>query len=161
MKNILLSILLSFVITLKVAAQIPSPAIPDFTFFKMDEKPFTDKDLPKQKKVFFIFFDADCDHCQRAIKTIGEQYKYFKNVPLYLISIDSKDKINNFMNSYGHAVKGQKNMLLLQDKLNQFITKFKPKKYPSMFLYGADKKLIKYEDEPTAILTFKKLLAGK
>ena len=161
MKNVLMIIFVSCFIPLKNLAQIPSPTIPAFTFFTMDEKPFTDKNLPKAKKIFFVFFDADCDHCQRAMKTIGDQYKYFKNAAVYLISIDGKDKINKFMNSYGQAVKGQKNMLLLQDKYRQFITLFHPKKYPSMFLYTADKKLIQYADDPGEIVKFFKPLAAK
>lgn len=145
----------------KITAQIPSPIIPEFKFFRMDQTIFTDQDLVKGKKIFFVFFDPECDHCQRAMGIIGAKYNYFKNAAIYLVSIDSPDKINRFMNSYGQQLKGKKNILILQDKLNQFIVKFKPKKYPSMFLYSAQKKLMDYEDEPEAIDKFLKPLATK
>ena len=161
MKNVLLTFFLLSFISLKTIAQIPSPVIPEFKFFRMDQSVFTDKDLAKGKKIFFVFFDPTCDHCQRAMKIIGAQYKNFKNAAIYLIAIDSPDKINSFMDKYGQPLKGKKNILLLQDKLNQFIVKFKPKKYPSMFLYSAQKKLIAYEDEPEAINKIIKPLSAK
>lgn len=161
MKKILLIFLLTAYNIVNLQAQIPAPTIPDFTFYRMDKIPFTEKDLPKNKKIFIVFFDTQCDHCQRAIKTIGDQYKYFKNAALYLVSIDNQERITTFMDSYGQKVKAQKNILILQDLQNQFITKFKPKKYPSMFLYSAKKTLILYEDDPDAIFKFLKPLANK
>ena len=55
------------------------------------------------------------------------------------------------MDTYGSKLKGQKNVTLLQDKLQQFIVKFNPVRYPSMFIYSPEKKLIDYEDNPESI----------
>jgi len=129
-----------------IYAQIPAQTLPDFTFSRLDRSPFTNRDLPPGKMFFFIFFDSDCDHCQRAVKNIDQQYKSFQNIAICLISVDDHDKINRFVNTYAQHLKNQKNVVLLQDNLNQFIARFKPYKYPAMFLYSADKKLIDYED---------------
>jgi len=40
------------------------------------------------------------------------------------------------------------------DVYNQFIGRFLPKKYPSMFLFGANRQLILYSDEESDIPTF-------
>jgi peroxiredoxin len=140
--------------TAQIIGKPPAQTIPQFQFFRLDNTSFTDKDVPKGKMVFFMFFDPDCDHCQHAIKSIGDQFQSFKNVPVFLISIDDQNKINHFLDTYGSKVKGQKNVTILQDKLQQFITKFNPVRYPSMFLYAADKKLIDYEDNPESIFRF-------
>jgi len=47
---------------------------------------------------------------------------------------------------------------MLQDTKNQFIIRFKPRKYPSLFLYDANKKLLDYEDNPENMFRFSKLL---
>ena len=62
------------------------------------------------------------------------------------------------MGKYGVKLKDKKNVTLLQDKQFQFISKFQPKKYPSMFLYSPDKKLIDYEDNDESVFRFLKLI---
>jgi peroxiredoxin len=142
---------LGMLIAGNIYAQIPAQTLPDFTFYRLDKSPFTNRDLPQGKMSFFIFFDSDCDHCQRAVRNIDQQYKSFQNTVTCLISVDDHDKINRFVNTYAQHLKNQKNVVLLQDSLNQFIARFKPYKYPSMFLYSADKKLIDYEDNEETV----------
>ena len=132
-------------------AQVPAQTIPEFNFYRLDKTPFTNKDLAKEKKLFFIFFDSDCEHCQRAVSQINRQYASIKKTALYLITLDPQQKINIFMGKYGDGLKDKKNVTLLQDKQYQFITKFQPKKYPSMFLYSPDKKLLAYEDNDESV----------
>ena len=120
-------------------AQVPAQTIPEFNFFRLDKSSFTNKNLAKEKKLFFIFFDSDCEHCQRAVAQINQHYAEIKKTALYLITLDPQQKINLFMGKYGSRLKGGKNVTLLQDKQYQFITKFQPKRYPSMFLYSPEK----------------------
>lgn len=128
--------------------------IPQFTFYKFDNNKFTNKELPINKLKFFIYFDSDCDHCQQAIKNIDQTYQNFKKTAIFLVSLDNPEKVNHFIDKFGPRLKGQKNVLLLQDKLNEFLPKFKPRQYPSMFLFSADNKLIDYEDNAQTIFRF-------
>jgi hypothetical protein len=98
-----------------------------------------------------MFFDSDCDHCQRAIHEIEQQYKSFQQTLICLVSLDDKNKINHFMSGYAPRLKTQKNVVLLHDTKNQFIAMFKPLRYPAMFLYSQDKKLIDYEDNELTV----------
>lgn len=132
------------------SAQSPVATIPDFTFFKLNKTPFTNKDLQPGKASFFVFFDSDCEHCQRAISKINKDFRKFKNAAVYLISVDDKIKITHFMSQYGSNIQG-KNITILQDPKNNFLLKFKPRKYPSMFLYDRQAKLIVYEDNEDSI----------
>lgn len=149
--TLILLFLVSFNISAQISGQPPAQTIPHFQFFKYDNSSFTDNDLPKGKIIFFMFLDPDCDHCQHAIKSIGEQFQSFKKTSIFLISIYDQNKINHFMNTYGSKLKGQKNITILQDKLQQFIVKFNPVRYPSMFLYSPEKKLLDYEDNPESV----------
>ena len=160
-KHRIVAILLLLFIANIVAAQIPAATMPEFTFYRFNQTAFTNKDLPPGKMIFIVFFDPDCDHCQRAIATIGQQYQSFKKAAIYLVSMFDQNKMNHFMDTYGKALKGQKNVVLLQDKLGQFINKFKPRKYPSMFLYSPEKKLLVYEAAPETVPKFIQTIAGK
>jgi peroxiredoxin len=151
LNTLALLFLISFRISAQIPGQPPAQTIPEFKFFRFNNAPFTNKDLPQGQTVFFLFFDSDCDHCQNAVKNIGKEYQSFKKISIFLISIDDQKKINHFMETYGSKLKGQKNVTILQDKLQQFISKFNPRKYPSMFLYSSEKKLIDYEDNAESV----------
>ena len=153
MKSIF-SIFFFFLIAIKISAQIPAQTVPDFQFYLFNKTAFTTKDLSKNKILFFIFFDAECEHCRHAVSYIGEHYTAFKNTAVYLITMDSQEKANQFLIRYGIKLKDKKNVTILQDKDSQFINKFKPRKYPSMFLYSKEKTLIDYQDDEAFIFRF-------
>ena len=154
MKYLLNVLVLLILISTTSVAQKPAAIIPEFNFFKLDNTSFTNRNLEQGKQLFFVFFDTDCDHCQHAIKDINEHYTAFNKTAVYLITQDVKGKIDVFINKYGKNLKGKKNITILQDLKLEFITKFSPKKYPSMFLYSADKKLILYDDNEKNIPNF-------
>jgi peroxiredoxin len=139
-------IALFLLISVNAAAQEPASTIPDFTFYTFNKIAFTEKDLAKGKLLFFIFFDTECVHCQHAILYVSEHEHEFDKTAVYLISQDGPEKVNRFMMIYGNNLTGKKNISLLQDTKYDFISKFKPKKYPSIFLYSAKRKLIRYDD---------------
>ena len=133
------------------AAQKPALTLPNFQFFRLDQRPYVNKDLPQNKPLFFIFFDPGCEHCQRTMKYMNERVALFSKTYMCLVSLDNPTGINRFMDTYGPKIKGQQNVVLLQDKLYQFIPRFKPRKYPSLFLYSAKKKLLDYQDDDESV----------
>ncbi|HTI07184.1 MAG TPA: redoxin domain-containing protein [Puia sp.] len=143
--------MLAILITGSAFAQIPAQQLPEFIFHRLDGRAFSNRDLPPGKTVLFVFFDSDCDHCQRAVKSIDQQYRSFQNTLTYFVSLDDHDKINRFFYSYAPHLRDQKNVVVLRDDGNQFITRFKPYRYPAMMLYSADKKLVAYEDNDATV----------
>lgn len=151
-----LSFLLFLFISFNICGQKPAAVIPEFLFFKLDKTAFTNKDLATNKLLFFCFFDVSCDHCQHAIEKINQHYNEFTGTAIYLITLDNQAGIKNFMGHYGQNLPGKKNVVILQDLQNEFINKFRPVKYPSIFLYTANKKLLLYDDNPDNMPKFLK-----
>ncbi len=149
---------LLLLISCHVSAQTPALTIPDFSFFKQDKSLFTNKNLEPGKKLFFFFFDTDCDHCQHAMLNLNEHYDDYKKAAVYLISLNDKDMINQFMSKFAPKLKGKQKVTLLLDTKNEFISKFQPRRYPAMFLYTPDKKLADYEDNAESMFRFSKYL---
>jgi peroxiredoxin len=140
-------------------AQTPAQSIPSFTFYKLDKTPFTNKNLNTGKDILFIFFDVTCDHCQHTISTLSKRIDECQKISIYLISLEDKTAITGFLNQYGKNLTNRKNVTVLQDSKNQFITQFSPRKYPSVFLYSAQNKLRLYDDEDEYLVKFFKLIS--
>ncbi len=156
-KNILrpfVFLVITVILSKPVFAQIPAQTLPSFEFLRGDRISFTEKNIPPGKMSFFAFVDIDCEHCQKAIKNVEEQYGHFRKISIYIVSLAEPGKMNRFMTRYAPNLKGRENVLILQDKSNQFITRFKPYKYPAMFLYSIDKKLLDYEDNEASVFSF-------
>jgi peroxiredoxin len=154
MKRICKTVLLILFVTIKVSAQVPAKIVPSFTFKKLDKSTFSNNNLEPGKFLFFVFFDTECDHCHRSITFISQHYKEFKKTAIYLITLDSAEKIKPFINKYGIGLKDKKNVAILQDTKNEFIQKFGPRKYPSLFLYSQKKQLLLYEDNEQNLFKF-------
>ncbi|HWJ27213.1 MAG TPA: hypothetical protein VNS32_11765, partial [Flavisolibacter sp.] len=99
-----------------------------------------------------------CDHCHRAIENINKNYKSFSHISVYLVSMDDQQKMNDVLKRYGPELKKQKNVLLLEDRNKQFISKFNPRRFPSMYLYSAENKLVDYEDNEETVYRIMKFI---
>ena len=136
--------------SVKVSAQTPADTIPKFIFYNLDDTPFVNRNLATGKKIVFVLFDVNCEHCQQTIRTLNTRFKECENLSIYLVSKDNRVFIKNFMERFGSNLVDLKNVTALQDMRNQFIKQFSPRKYPSLFLYSTEQKLILYtDDDPT------------
>lgn len=161
MKMPLIILFLVAIMPFRGSAQTPAQTIPDFTFYKFDKTPFTNKNLSFGNDMLFVFFDVTCDHCQHTIKTLSTRLAECKKISIYLISLEDKTAINNFLNQYGKNLVSAKNVTILHDSKDQFIAQFKPRKYPSVFLYSSDKKLLLYDDEDQYLEKFFKIINSR
>lgn len=159
MRWLMLAVL--FFATVPVSAQTPATGIPDFTFYNMKDQAFNKKDLRPGKPTFFIFFDTRCEHCQRTCKRLNTLYPKTASAWVYMLSLDKKENILAFFKEYAPNLPKQKNFMILQDRLFHFIPRFGPTKYPSMFLYGTNQKLIKYSDDEASLDTMLSLINTK
>jgi peroxiredoxin len=130
--------------------------LPAFHFNTMDHRVFSNADLPKNRLVLFVFFDPECEHCQHTLRTMDQHDKAYQNAAVYLVSMASPDKINLFAATYAPHLSTHKNVLLLRDETGEFIMKFKPTRYPSLYLYSTDKSLLDYEDNESCLFRIEK-----
>ena len=159
-KVLILITLINLFPVLSAKAQVPAPKVPGFTFYQMNKKVFTDKQLIKGKLLFFIFFDVTCDHCQHALQQANLHYKELNKIAVYLVSMDNEQTIRAFLAANAPNLIKSENVLLLQDVNYEFIKKFTPRKYPSLFLYSRDRKLLLYDDnENNMNLFFKRIVS--
>jgi peroxiredoxin len=145
-----------FVITaICIAGYSQSKTIPVFEFSKLNGTgKFTDRNIPSGKKSLFIFFDVTCPHCQTALETFNKNVEQLKNVSVYLVTLDVQDRAINFLSKVAKDLYQRKNVTILFDQHNQFISRFEPVQYPSMLLYSVNKKLELYSHEPQDVSKF-------
>jgi thiol-disulfide isomerase/thioredoxin len=154
MKFIRLSLLL-FVLS----ANAQSKNLPEFTFLKSDKSgTVVNKDILTGKKSLFIFFDITCPHCQEAIKAFNKNAEKLSPISVYLVTLDKQASAEKFLSRYATHLYKRKNVTLLFDRYNEFIVKFQPVKYPSIFLYSENRNLELYSDEPHDVPKFLKLI---
>lgn len=146
MKRLFLGLLCSlFYFT--TTAQSPATLMPGFKFYTDNNAGFTKADIPSGRQSLIVFFDGTCGHCQTTMTQLSKRSKELAQVNIYLISLDEFRTINYFVDRYGKPFLGMKNVKLLQDKDRIFIPLFKPLKYPSIYLYSADKRLKIYSSD--------------
>lgn len=135
--------------------QPPAQTLPEFRFQTMDQRTFSNTDLPKGPLLLFVFVDPDCDHCKRTVQKMDEQHGAFGKAALYFISSADPAKIRSFADSYARHLK----VLWLRDADQQFMVRFRPIRYPALFLYSTDKKLLDYEDNEETIFRIVRSIA--
>jgi peroxiredoxin len=119
--------------------------IPEFTLFRLDDnKVFTRAQLSTTDQLVLIFFDPGCGHCQREASLIGEHLAQFKNTSFYFISMQDKHLIRTFQETFGKKLKNKPNVHFLHDSKYEFMGKFNPLEYPSIYIYNKEKRLVQY-----------------
>jgi peroxiredoxin len=143
--RVFFSVLLAL-ITSSAIGQVRS--LPEFRFFRLDNgAEVTHRNVTPGKKTLFVFFDTECPHCRVAITEYNHQQAKLNDINVFLITRDQKNVVNAFLKEVGSKLIIKKNVTVLSDNQNQFIGKFLPKKFPSMFLFGVNKQLMIYTDE--------------
>ena len=133
---------------------LPGSLVPKAVFYKLDGKSFSTDQIAKDKKFLLMFYDATCDHCQRVATELSKRSKELSGINLYMISLDEPRSINYFMGTFGKPLLAMKNVTILQDKDMVFIPLFHPKQYPSLYLYGKDRRLIFFSSKEKEVGKF-------
>lgn len=95
-----------------------------------------------QKPTVIIYFNPECEHCQYEASEIGKQAGQFEKANMILVTPDDSTKrVEAFATKY--HIWEVDNLVVLLDHKNNFKTHFGTAVIPSIFIYGADKKLLK------------------
>jgi thioredoxin-related protein len=99
-------------------------------------------------KVILVFFQPDCDHCQREAKQISENLSQFDAYKIYFTSTAPLDVMDKFAADYN--LSNQDNIYFAQTSLDEILSSVGPISAPSMFIYD-EQKLVKHLDGETPI----------
>jgi peroxiredoxin len=95
-----------------------------------------------RKPTVIIYFNPECEHCQYEASEIGKQAKLFEKANMIMITPDDSTKrVEAFAAKY-HLWEVD-NLTILIDRDHRFKNHFGTSIFPSVFIYGADKKLLK------------------
>lgn len=113
--------------------------------FKMmaapDSTAYSSEQLKKNKPVIIMFFNPDCDHCQRETKELLAYKEELKDIQIVMVSSLSFAQIKDFYKDYNIASMPGINMG--QDINYALRLKFRPTNFPGIYVYDASHKLVK------------------
>ncbi|MCL4484031.1 MAG: redoxin domain-containing protein [Bacteroidetes bacterium] len=113
---------------------------------------------PHQPTVI-IYFHPECEHCQYEATEIGRQPDRFAKANMILITPDDSTKrIAAFVDKF--KLWQVDNLVILYDRNFQFKKYFGTSVFPSVFIYGTDKRLLKQFIGEVEMETVLKIIDG-
>lgn len=123
--------------TLKNIQQIPS-----FTIYTVpDSTAFTHLQLQKNKPLVLIFFNPDCDHCQKETQELVAHKDELQQLQIVMTSALPYHLLKEFY--LGYNVSSMPNVKMGQDINFTLGSIYKPARYPSIYIYDAKGNLAK------------------
>ena len=122
--------------------------IPYFTFTTLDNKRFTKDNFDTTRTKLILYFNSECEHCEKQGKWLAESIDSFKDLELTFVSFEEMDAIKNYRDKYNFT---QENITFLQDTRLTFSDKFGVENFPSILLYTKKGKLIKKFEGETRV----------
>ncbi len=124
--------------------------IPYFTFTTLDNHRFIKDNFDKTRTKLILYFNSECEHCEKQGKWLSESIDSFNHLELTFISFEEMDAIKNYRDKYKF---NRENITFLQDTRLTFSDKFGVGNFPSILLYTKKGKLIKKFEGETRITT--------
>lgn len=121
--------------------------LPSFQLTLLTGEKMMANDLPG--RTILIFYNPDCDHCQREAEEISFRLADFKNYTLYFIAASPDENVRLFAEKYDLLGKG--NVLFAKAEVPDVIREMGPMSSPSLYIYSDGKQLIKKFDGETAV----------
>jgi hypothetical protein len=138
----------------------PAAVMPGFRWLRHDGRTVTNADLPPGKLALIVFFDPDCEHCKRTLGRMDRESADYRSVSVYFVSMESQEKIDKFVAAYAPRLAARRNVLFLRDPGAAYMAAFYPVRFPSLFLYSPEHKLLDYEDNEETVFRIKRSMAA-
>lgn len=81
-----------------------SQTMPLFKMLLSNKKNFNAVDLPKGKSTILIYFDPDCDHCQKLMNEFFKKINSFKKAQIILVTYKPLNELKDFEKKYNTSV---------------------------------------------------------
>jgi len=133
---------------------IPIRMLPDFQMTTLAGDSIRAKQL--KGKNMLIFFNPDCDHCQREAQAIRGRMDEFKSYTLYFIAADGDQSLRIFGKEYD--LLGQPNVVFATATIPDVVREMGPMGTPSIWIYTDKGQLIRKFDGETPVEEIIKVL---
>lgn len=114
--------------------------LPAFTYFTLDGKKFTEKNLNANSSLMIVYFNPMCEVCQEETEEIINNIEYFKNIQIVMISPNTREEIAEFEKDF--KLDNFSQITMLHDPEDLFYKQFNATGYPALYLYDQSKKRI-------------------
>ena len=98
-----------------------------------DSTLFTNENLKKNSPFVLMFFNPDCEHCQKETKELLAYKEELKGISILMVSPASYREIKDFYREFG--LSSMSNIKIGQDVNYKLGSIYKLKTYPSVFVY--------------------------
>ena len=110
-------------------------SLPDFSFESINNKlTINARSLSLDTPRVFIYFNSNCDHCQKQISEILKNYNDINKIYLYLISTESIAALDTFSNKY--SIFRYRNIMVVRDFSYFFPIHYRITTTPSLVLFS-------------------------
>ncbi len=100
-------------------------------------------------KTILIFYNPDCDHCQREAEEIHLRLDEFKAYTLYFIAASPDENVMQFATKYD--LLGKDNVLFASAEVQEVVREMGPMDTPCLLIYSEERQLIKKFDGETPV----------
>lgn len=161
MKHLLSTLLFFFL--LSAQSQVKTlDKLPVFSVIKLDGTSFTQKEVVPGKYALFVYFNPSCPHCQSAFKTLDAKIAELPaNVVIYPVSFKGEAPTRKFMERYTPQLSKLDNVIYLIDNKETFGAAYNVQRFPSMYLFSPDGKLVYFEEDAAKVMNFKEKIVSK
>ncbi len=106
-----------------------------------DSSVFTNQKMQKNKPCVIMFFNPECEHCQRETKELMAYKTELKDVQLIMISATSYKMVNEFYHDYNLSY--MPSIKIGYDPGYALSMKYQLRTMPSLFVYSSTGKMLK------------------
>ena len=97
-------------------------------------------ELETGKPLILIYFNSECDHCQRELEEVGNNMSLFSSTTLVLMSSQSQEEITQFVDKAGF--KEYPNVRFGRIRPEELSERFGTLALPQIFIYSSEGNLI-------------------
>ncbi len=117
--------------------KIRAAKLPELRLTTLDGAPFQPKG---DRSILLVYFNSECDHCQRQVETLKKRIDLFKSCNVVLMSAEPVETVMAFRDKAGLA--GIENLNLVHVEHSTIAGTFGLLSLPQIFVYSKDGELI-------------------
>ena len=115
-------------------------SLPPFKMYRSNNSIFSATELPKNKPVIVIYFDPECDHCQKLMSEVFKKINSFKKAEIVMVTFKPVEEVAAFEKK--HKTHNYSNIIVGTEGTSyQLRNYYKLMNMPFTALYDNDHKL--------------------